>query len=170
MQVGGWIYDESFYRRYWEKVDVRGDDECWPWVAGKTNGYGIIYVYRYGRKTTARAARAFLQSLRGRVLPSQVFVCHTCDNPSCVNPRHLFLGTLSDNQRDMARKKRSAIGERNPKAKITQRDVEIIRDTYAAGSTTQTVLAKKYGLAQSTVSMIIRGARWPHVKGAIGHV
>jgi hypothetical protein len=83
--------------RFWVKVDKRGPDECWQWIGIRNeDGYGRPYL---------RAHRVSWQIANGRD-PGSLFVCHSCDNPSCVNPNHLWLGTNTVNLRDMVAKGR----------------------------------------------------------------
>lgn len=92
-------------------------------------------------------------------------VCHSCDNPPCVNPAHLFLGTLSDNTQDALSKGRwsrtpTHWGETSPKAKLSSAEVAEIRLRYAAGEAYQRELGEEYGVSQTQIGRIVRGVRW----------
>lgn len=147
--------------RFWKFVDKKGDAECWNWVGKKGHGYGRFW---YNGKTI-RAHRFSYELFFGNV-PDCLFVLHKCDNPGCVNPDHLFLGTLLDNSRDMIAKGRGGDqkGEKNPAAKLTMKDVLEIRSLYASGNFTQKQIAQKYNIALSTANQIIIGKRWKHDK------
>ena len=83
---------------------------CWVWVGSKVRGYGTFYVCGVGHR---RAHRWIFEQVRGDILPGNV-ICHRCDNPSCVNPDHLFQGTQADNLRDMVAKGRSTANRKMP--------------------------------------------------------
>lgn len=95
--------NESSIKRFWDKVDVRGPDECWPWIAGTNNkGYGVFS--RVDWRQGMMLAHRFSYFLATETMPN---VCrHTCDNPLCVNPAHLLDGTQKDNMKDCARRGR----------------------------------------------------------------
>jgi hypothetical protein len=166
-------------------------ESCWLWIGNKHKaGYGVMQFN--GRRTMAH--RVAWQLFRGPI-PDGIEVCHNCpngDNPACVNPDHLFLGTHADNMADAARKGRSAsgersgirmhperypkgedhpwkrienfaVGEKNTQAKLTAEQIAQIRDRYAKGGITQRALAGEFGVHQVTVSKIVKGQRWRHV-------
>lgn len=127
--------------------------ECWEWKGGRTkNGYGTH------RGTTAH--RCAYEAVNG-VIPAGMVVMHTCDNPPCINPAHLKLGTQQENLADMHRKGRAGdcrnFGEKHGRCKLKTEDVAAIRAEYAKGGVSQWALAHKYGIKQTQVSRIIRG-------------
>jgi hypothetical protein len=99
--------------------------------------------------------------------PGELSVLHTCDNPACVNPAHLFLGTQADNMADAAVKGRVRgkvmLGEENPQAKLTARKVRAARLRYAMGGISLRRLALEYGVDRKTMTQAIRGEHWSHV-------
>jgi hypothetical protein len=93
-------------------------------------------------------------------IPAGMIICHRCDNPPCVRPEHLFLGTQADNQRDRKRKGRSGRGEKNGRAKLTARAVREIRARYARGDVSQAALGAEYGVSQPAIGFVVRGEHW----------
>lgn len=101
-------------------------------------------------------------------IQDSLHVLHHCDNPECVRPEHLFLGTQKDNSDDMIRKgrDRKACGEENVNAKLTDAAVRDIRRRYVRGSARlgQVALAQEYGVSQLLISLVVRGKVWRHVQ------
>jgi len=98
-------------------------------------------------------------------IPEGLHVLHKCDNPPCVNPNHLFLGTVKDNLQDASKKGKfyHRKGEGNGHTKVSESDVKKIREAFKSKSRTQVQLASEFGLTQGHVSSIIRGVSWSHV-------
>lgn len=142
--------------RFWSKVACGKPGECWPWLGGTNNcGYGTFSVD--GR--TQRAHR-FVYVLTWGDVPPGLCVCHCCDNPRCVNPHHLWLGTRYANMRDCAAKGRWSCGDRNA---LTKEQVVVLKRRLAAGSYTQAELARGLGVTRQAVSNIKNGRSWAHV-------
>ena len=100
----------NLQKRFWTKVDQRGETDCWVWL-GSTNqdGYGRFNVYCLVKHNKLVQAHRFAYETRHGEIPTGLAVLHTCDHPACCNPAHLFLGTQSDNMRDMHKKRRHTI-------------------------------------------------------------
>ena len=146
----------NWIERYWDKVEVRGADECWEWMASKnTNGYGQVWA---GEKHFL--AHRLAWELTNGSIPEALYVCHTCDHPGCVNPSHLFIGSQAENQRDMAEKGRSNRGRKRWSAKLTREDVGKIRNLYTTGKYLQRELGEQFDVSRTQVSRIVNGKRW----------
>lgn len=144
--------------RFWQKVD-KSENGCWEWTAALCfqGNYG---VYRHQGK--AQRAHRVSWTLHHGSIPEGFEVCHKCDNPRCIRPDHLFLGTHQDNMQDMSRKGRARPprGENSWSSKLTNKDVARIRRRYKSGKVSQTDLAKEYNLHASQISRIISGRKW----------
>lgn len=138
---------------------------CWIWTGGKSKkGYGQFTV----KGKNLRAHRYAYEVLVGPV-PNGLCVLHKCDTPSCVNPKHLFVGTTQENQQDKFVKGRQAKGESNGFSKVTESVVRELRRRYELKKgyydpvNGQPALAKEFGLTQANVSLIVRRETWKHV-------
>jgi hypothetical protein len=143
--------------RFWEKVDIKGPDDCWPWLAGseKPSGYGHFWF----EKRTIQAHRMSYALSNDVDIYSLDVVRHTCDNGPCCNPAHLVHGTQGDNMRDKAERARAPRGVRHHKNKLTEDDVREIRKRLDAGEY-QHVIGSDYGISQMSVSYIKQGTNW----------
>jgi hypothetical protein len=163
--------------RFWEKVKLAAKGVCWERQAGldKKNGYGKFGV----PGGWDRAHRVAWRLVHGEI-PKGMFVLHECDNPKCVNPNHLYLGTKKDNAQDRERRGRGnhAVGLRygrhthpgqtrgakNGRAKLDEHGVqELLRRHFKQG-VTKAELAREYSLSKTTVGHIVSGKLWPHVE------
>jgi hypothetical protein len=142
--------------RFWDKVDIQGPDDCWEWTASThyRKGYGQFWA-----GGTMQLAHRYAYYLATGEKPGELCVLHTCDNPPCCNPAHLWLGTVADNNRDMADKDRAAKGEDHGSSKLTERDIQEIRDWYEAGEL-QKDIAATYGISRRQVSRIVNKKNW----------
>jgi hypothetical protein len=151
-----------FSEVFWGRVDRSGgNDECWPWVARLSNkGYGEIH--RVSRDE--RAHRVAWELANQQTIPEGMAVLHSCDNPPCCNPRHLWLGTQLQNIADRVAKNRSDClrGEAHWNAKLTAEDVAQMRKDRAAGATYAELMAK-WSVSMRTIGYVVRGGLWKHV-------
>lgn len=149
----------SAHERFWARVDRSDDEGCWLWTGPiRGNGYGGFYV-----DGLAFYAHRWAYVCHYGEDPGAFLVCHRCDNPSCVNPSHLFLGDHIDNARDMESKGRGGdrrnFGRRNGRAKITLADAATIRRRWSGGEAIA-ALARDFAVSTSTISDVVHRRRW----------
>ena len=145
----------NFELRFWSKVEKRSGAECWPWLASKAHfGHGQFKVG--GKHGSCVHAHRVAWELTFGDIPAGAVVRHRCDNPPCVNPAHLVIGTQDDNINDRVRRGRSAAGDKHGRAKLTSADVANIRLSQEPIS----ILAKNYGVNRETVRAAKSGRNW----------
>ncbi|GAB6170593.1 HNH endonuclease [Paradesulfitobacterium aromaticivorans] len=139
--------------------NVQKTDSCWIWTGHKANGgYGIFHANH-----KSYIAHRFYYALHHGPIPEHIKACHKCDNPACVNPDHIFLGTQSENLRDAVMKgRRNMLGEDNPFSKLTEDNVLSLRRLYANGIT-KAELARRFQLSKTHVGRIISREVWAHI-------
>lgn len=143
--------------RFWQKVGGETASGCWPWQGARTEfGYGQIFAMRRVRY----AHRLSWEMHRGPI-PSGQHVLHRCDNPPCVNPEHLFIGTNAENISDKLAKGRQPRGQAIRQSRLDPGKVLAIKATL--GLFTQQYLADLYGVSQSSISKIAMGETWVHI-------
>lgn len=147
--------------RFWSKVAITANpDKCWQWQAGKSDeGYGSFKV---AGKVVGAHRVSFV--IANGAITGGLFVLHSCDNRGCVNPKHLFLGTNTDNMRDKVKKGRSnppgLSGEKHGMHKLTGEQVRYIREQYTKGNFSQSELARRMNITISTIHLIVHGKTW----------
>lgn len=150
---------------FWERAEKGDEDQCWLWRGSFNHkGYGKLgFTQRVsGRYISICAHRLSYRLFRGK-MPKNICVLHDCDNPPCVNPKHLFLGTNGDNVADMVQKGRQAKGVKKWGAKFSEDQVREIRRCYAAGEASQKELAAEYGVETGTMCHLLQKHTWAHV-------
>lgn len=171
------IHDSRVVARFWAKVQ-RVDEGCWLWTGHAVKGYGSFMV----RGKIVRGSRFSYELHKGPI--GDLYVCHACDNPTCVNPDHLFLGTAKDNLYDAIRKGRFPVprdevkaraslaatgtwfpsGEQHPQARLNAEIILEIRRLHASGAMNQSQMARRFGVAPKTVNHIVHRRTWAHVR------
>lgn len=144
---------ERFHGKYTKCPET----DCWVWQGSfMHNGYGQFYV-----NSIPHGAHRVSWEIHKGPIPDGLYVCHSCDNPPCVNPDHLWVGTAAENTADMMSKDRCAPvhGESHSAAKLTEDNVREIR----ASNNTFTDLGVHYGVNQSQISRIKNRLSWEHV-------
>ena len=151
-------------QRFWEKVQRKGESECWSWASAfGSKGYGIFWVGGTRRNDMAHRVAYELTHTK---IPEGLLVRHSCDNPSCVNPNHLLLGTQKDNVRDALERNRAAVGERN-KGGGNVLSAEKARGVYAMrGRATMIQTAAMFNIGKTTVGHVWNGRTWWRETGA----
>ncbi len=149
---------------------VKKTDGCWEWIGTKGGaGYGTFYIKGEKRGKRFYAHRLAWMIYFNEVPTKDLWVLHTCDNPPCVRPDHLWLGTSSDNSQDREDKGRGnrtynhVMGELNWNAKLTSEQVLEIRESYKSRIMTMKMLAEKFNVYQGTICCIISRKSWKHL-------
>ena len=148
---------------FWDKVEKT--DSCWFWRGGiSSRGYGNFAFRKDGIVVNNRAHRFSFELAFGKI-PKNILVCHKCDNPLCVNPQHLFLGTQKDNAIDMVKKGRAnpLKGEKSNLSKLKEYQVIEIRNLYNFGKKRVCELAELFNISHQQISKIILGQRWKYL-------
>lgn len=144
-----------------EKNTVKIDSGCWEWQGAKTKfGYGQMVVDGKVEIIPRFTYRMFVGPI-----PEGMYVCHKCDNPSCWNPDHLYLGTAQDNARDRVERGRNApkSGTFNGRSILVDTDVVEIRSRYKKGGISMSELARQHGVSFGTISRVVKKQGWCHV-------
>lgn len=152
-------------KTFWSRVEKRGSNECWPWKNAKASGKHGGFI--------RRGAHVFAFEIKNGPVPKGHYVCHSCDYPPCCNPKHLFVGTPTDNMLDASSKRRLYFqkhpellprGEKHGRAKLTDKKVKLIRQLHAAGAFTQRDLIKRFKVSSANMNRIVHNKTWVHVQ------
>jgi hypothetical protein len=162
------LFPQNVIERFHRSYDAEAATGCWIWrLARHHTGYGHFKL----QGKSWRAHRISWMLANDRSIPVGQHVCHTCDNPSCVNPAHLFLGSDLDNAQDRDRKGRHGSwskpetrprGEGHCWSRLTEDDVRSIRIRYERGDS-QRSMAKEYGVGETTIYDVVHRRSWIHV-------
>lgn len=137
------------------------DEGCWEFVGGRTGAnYGVVSIRKFEQKG---AHVVSFEYFNGPVQKGMQ-ICHSCDNPPCCNPEHLFLGTCQDNKDDEIAKGRHVFGEKGGNSKLTEGDVLEIKKQLSLGAT-QYSLAKQFKVTKQAIWRIKEGLCWRHLNG-----
>lgn len=158
----GYTKDHILARLHKYIIQVPFSD-CHYWIGalGRKHGYGCFFIREKGNRDNRKqykAHRLMYEFYKGPI--GDKHVLHKCDNPRCVNPDHLFLGTHQDNMQDKVAKGRAVCGSKHPDAKLTPKQVLEIRQLYMEGDHTTRSLGTKYGVNSRHIHNIITGKKW----------
>jgi hypothetical protein len=150
--------------RFWKFVKNSSHNECWEWTGTQNHsGYGLYTVGDGKRRRKTHSAHRYSWVLKFGPVPDGLFVCHRCDNRSCVNPDHLFLGTAKDNMVDASDKMRMSHGEHHHETTLTEEMVTALRAEYATTGKSTRDLAQEFGISPSSAWRIINRKTWKHI-------
>lgn len=150
--------------RFKAKLDIKSDSECWNWT-GSLNGkgYGSFNPGKLAPKFPTKIAHRIAYYIEHGNIDLDLLVCHSCDNPSCCNPAHLWQGTVQDNQKDMKDKGRAPRGSKQGMSKLTEADVKAIRTMYKTGRFEQSLIGELFKVSTGNVQHICSNDTWSHI-------
>ena len=156
---------QSITDKFWSRVNKNGSipehcpelGNCWEWMGAYTSKYGS-FTNGLGNRTRAHKASWLINN--GNI-PDGLWVLHKCDNPKCVRPEHLFIGTAKENTEDMNKKARGSYGENRPASKLTWNDVDEIRLKHSNGQAIRS-LAREYNVSQRAMQAVVRKENWKY--------
>lgn len=159
-------YSQDIVDRFWSKVNYPGNDrDCWLWLEGP---YDTIKRKQYGRfridSTTMISSHIFSFQFYNGPIPFGLDVLHKCDTPKCVNPEHLFLGTMTDNNLDRDRKGRTTKGSQIPFSKLKEIDIEnMLNEIWSGELICVRDIVNKYKISDSNIRHILNGKNWKQI-------
>lgn len=154
-------FSQEDINRFWKKVDIKSEDECWDWLAGLfKKGYGAFWL----NGKNERAHRCSLVLAHAVQPLNKPLALHTCkQNPRCCNPNHLYYGDDPDNKRDIVKDGTQPTGENHGLSKLTEIQVSEIRQKYIPREYSSRKLAKEYKVVKSNILEIINNQSWKHI-------
>lgn len=150
--------DQKLIRRFFSKVDIRGENECWIWLGFiQVNGYGQV---SYKGKPSKTHRISWL--VHNGEIPEGMHVLHRCDNKKCINPKCLWLGTQQENVEDMLNKNRGYVpkGDKHGRSKLVLKEVIEIKEKYNTGKYTYNNLSKEYNVSAVQIFRIVKNEQW----------
>ena len=138
--------------RHISPVELINEDSCWNWIGATAHGYGLFYVGLHYKEQ--KAHRISWNIFKNEPI-SNLFVCHKCDNRKCINPNHLFLGTIIDNNKDALYKDRVLRGECSPTAKLSDKQIKEIFEMKKTGLYTHLDIALHFKCSKSHITNIL---------------
>jgi hypothetical protein len=152
-------YMNRLQERFWSQV--KKSNGCWNWTGSDLSGHQKYGHFNIHKRTMAAHRVAWI--LTHKFIPKGLHVLHKCDNQKCCNPKHLWLGTNSDNIRDKISKKRHGFGETHSRAILTEKQVREIRSRYIPRKVTETMLSIEYGVSRRNIRSILQRETWRHI-------
>lgn len=167
-RTGDWA--EGQRKRFWKLVKPYKNGKCWKWLGSinknsrANHGLGYAKFHMEPKHSRLNAHRISYILTKKRAIPAGMFACHSCDNPACVNPKHIWIGTNRDNQMDASKKGRSAkpFGELQANSKLNKSQVLKMREMANKGIC-QRRISEKFGISFQHVNKIIHRMRWAHI-------
>jgi hypothetical protein len=159
-ELKSFIPSDNDLENFWSQVTKT--DACWIWTGKQLSGKGKGYGYFTFSGIKVFCHRFSYQLYKGRI-PAGSVCCHSCDNPSCVNPDHLWAGTQAQNIKDMVNKKRNSSGFKITSAKLKPEQVQQIRHIYSLGGITQKQLGIQFGVSLPTINDVVTRRHWKHI-------